>query len=202
MRCLRDARGGWGRWVLVAMAAALLVGGCGTPWRAELARKLPVLGHRNWIIVADSAYPHQNSDGIETVATRANQMEVVRAVLDAIDASPHVRPVIYLDSEMEYVKEADAAGIDAYRKQLDALMKARGLRPMRHPHETLLPMLKEGSKEYRVLVLKTDFAVPYTSVFVQLDCGYWGADQEQKLRARIGEAAKNAGNLTPDKKKP
>lgn len=191
--------------MLAAMTVAVLAGGCGSPWRGELARDLPVLGHRNWIIVADSAYPHQNSDGIKTVATRAGQMEVVRAVLDAIDASPHVRPVIYLDSEIDYVKEADASGIDAYRKQLDALMKARGLRPMRHPHETLLPMLKKGSQEYRVLVLKTDFAVPYTSVFVQLDCGYWGEDQEKRLRARIGEAAKNAGKLTPvapSKKKP
>ena len=125
----------------------------------------------------------------------------ILVVLDAIDASPHVRPVIYLDSEIDYVKESDAAGIDVYRKELEALMTARKLTPMRHPHEKLLPMLNEGSKEYRVLVLKTNFAVPYTSVFVQLDCGYWGADQEKKLRARIGAAAKKAGGLTGEKKK-
>jgi hypothetical protein len=25
--------------------------------------------------------------------------------------------------------------------------------------------------------------LPYTSVFIQLDCGYWSAEAEQRLRA-------------------
>jgi len=38
-------------------------------WRATLDDRLPLLGHRNWIVVADSAYPWQASAGIETIVT-------------------------------------------------------------------------------------------------------------------------------------
>jgi hypothetical protein len=29
--------------------------------------------------------------------------------------------------------------------------------------------------------------LPYTSVFLQLDCGYWNADQESRLREALEE---------------
>ena len=29
----------------------------------------PVMGHRNWVVVADLAYPAQSRAGIETIAT-------------------------------------------------------------------------------------------------------------------------------------
>jgi len=30
--------------------------------------------------------------------------------------------------------------------------------------------------------------IPYTSVFIRLDCKYWSADQEKNLRLRMGAA--------------
>jgi hypothetical protein len=36
-----------------------------------------------------------------------------------------------------------------------------------------------------VLILKTDLTLPYTSVFIELDCGYWGPEKEQALRAMM-----------------
>ena len=36
-------------------------------WRSRLTQELPLLGHRNWIAVVDSAYPLQTSAGIETI---------------------------------------------------------------------------------------------------------------------------------------
>jgi len=33
-----------------------------------------------------------------------------------------------------------------------------------------------------VLVIKTDMTIPYTSVFFELDCGYWDSDAEKRLR--------------------
>jgi hypothetical protein len=38
-------------------------------WQTKLQQELPLLGHRNWIVVVDSAYPWQTSPGIETVET-------------------------------------------------------------------------------------------------------------------------------------
>jgi len=46
----------------------------------------------------------------------------------------------------------------------------------------LLRMLGDASKSYRVLVLKTRSALPYTSVFMELGSGYWDAESESALR--------------------
>jgi hypothetical protein len=34
-------------------------------------------------------------------------------------------------------------------------------------------------------MVKTTLAVPYTTVFMELDCGYWGPEAEAALRARM-----------------
>ena len=33
------------------------------PWQTKLKKELPLLGHRNWIVIADSAYPWQTAPG-------------------------------------------------------------------------------------------------------------------------------------------
>ena len=88
-----------------------------TAWRAALDERLPLLGHRNWIVVADSAYPWQASAGIETIHTGADHVEVVRGVLEAIAASRHVRPVVHLDAELPLVPETHAPGVTACRRR-------------------------------------------------------------------------------------
>ena len=50
-------------------------------WEAVLTRRLPLLGHRNWIVVADAAYPAQSNPGIETIATGADHLQVLARVL-------------------------------------------------------------------------------------------------------------------------
>jgi len=34
----------------------------------------------------------------------------------------------------------------------------------------------------RVVIIKTPLTLPYTSTFFNLDCGYWDADREAKIR--------------------
>src|SRR4051794_20763516 len=87
-------------------------------WQARLNRELPLLGHRNWIAVVDSAYPLQTSAGLETIETNADQLDVVRTVLDQVSKAKHVRPVIFTDAELKVVPESDAAGVTAYRESL------------------------------------------------------------------------------------
>jgi L-fucose mutarotase/ribose pyranase (RbsD/FucU family) len=60
-------------------------------WGSDLKRLLPLLGHRNWIVVADAAYPAQSNPGIETIASEADHLPVVKATLEAIQNSKHVR---------------------------------------------------------------------------------------------------------------
>ena len=52
----------------------------------------------------------------------------------------------------------------------------------RLPHEQIIHKLDQAAEMFRVLILKTDGTIPYTSVFFELDCGYWNADAEQRLR--------------------
>ncbi|NQT81396.1 hypothetical protein HQ563_00100 [bacterium] len=178
-----------GTGLAAALALSVLITGCvstGAGWRDKLARDLPVFGHRNWILIADSAYPAQSRAGIETIATGAGQVEVVKAVLEAVDDCRHVRATVYLDAEMQYVSEEDAPGIGAYRKELAALLEKRSVKAV--PHDELIAKLDEAAKTFRVLILKTNLTVPYTSVFLELECGYWGAEAEQKLREAIQQA--------------
>ncbi len=58
----------------------------------QLRQEIPLLGHRNWIMIVDSAYPLQVSPGVETIETNADQLEVTREVLAALDHSIHVTP--------------------------------------------------------------------------------------------------------------
>ncbi len=152
-------------------------------WQAKVADALPLLGHRNWILVVDSAYPLQSAPGIETVETDASQLEVLRHVLGAIDRSIHVRPVISMDAELPFVPENDAPGVSTYRTEISDLLRGYPVESL--PHERVLANIEEASKHFNILVLKTNMTVPYTSVFIRLDCKYWSADAERRLRAKM-----------------
>jgi hypothetical protein len=60
-------------------------------WTETLKGYLPALGHRNWIVVADSAFPLQISPGIETIATGEDHFAVLKKVLEMVDGAKHVR---------------------------------------------------------------------------------------------------------------
>jgi D-ribose pyranose/furanose isomerase RbsD len=160
----------------------IALGGLGhaADWREKLAKELPLLGHRNWVVIADSAYPAQSRAGIETIATETDQLNVVRAVLAALDKSRHVRPVIFTDAELKHVPEEDAKGITSYREELAKLLARVDVAAV--PHEELIGRLDKAGDRFRIIVLKTNMTLPYTSVFIQLDCGYWSPEAEKKLR--------------------
>ncbi len=157
-------------------------------WKQVLNERLPLYGHRNWIVIADSAYPAQTREGIETVISGADQMTVLQYVLTALSSSKHVRPIVWTDRELKYVPEGDAPGVEAYREQLNALLSGRKAQAL--PHEQIISKLDAVSQTFRVLIIKTNMTVPYTSVFLQLDCAYWSAEDEQKLRTSMGKAEK------------
>jgi hypothetical protein len=149
-------------------------------WRTRLKEELPLLGHRNWIAVVDSAYPLQTSAGIETINTDADHLDVVKAVLGELSNTRHVRPVIFTDAELRLVPESDANGVIAYRENLSKLLGKSN--PQSLPHEEIISKLDDAGKTFHILVLKTKLTIPYTSIFIRLDCGYWSADAEKRLR--------------------
>ncbi len=157
-------------------------------WERQLETLLPLYGHRNWIVVADSAYPAQSKPGIETVVSGAGQLEVARKVLDAVNASRHVRANVYLDQELDFVAESDAPGVGHYRTQLTQLLKGANTIPMLH--EQIIAKLDQVSHVFHVLIIKSELTIPYTTVFFELGCAYWPADSEAKMRKAMAAAGK------------
>jgi D-ribose pyranose/furanose isomerase RbsD len=149
-------------------------------WKEELKTMLPLLGHRNMIVVVDMAYPLQSGNGIKTVYTGESHIDVLRHVCAEIEKAPHIRPIVYLDKEIELVEEKDAAGIDALRREMNQLLPDSKITSMLH--DALIARLDETGKMFNVVVLKTNLTVPYTSVFIELDCKYWSAEKERALR--------------------
>jgi hypothetical protein len=148
-------------------------------WQQRLSERLPLLGHRNWVVIADSAYPLQSREGIETIATGEEQVAVLKHVLASLNSSQHVRPIVHLDAELPFVAEQDAPGISAYRNSLTSLLKdpTHSL-----PHVEIISKLDKSAQTFNVLILKTNMRLPYTSVYIELDCGYWSPEAEQRLR--------------------
>jgi hypothetical protein len=156
-------------------------------WQTRVAEVMPLLGHRNWIMIVDSAYPLQSSPGVETLETNADQLEVLRKVLSAIDHSIQVRPTVYMDAELPYVTEKDAPGVAAYRTAVNSVLAGRPVTSL--PHEQIIGKVDEVGKNFHILVLKTTMTVPYTSAFLQLNCKYWSDDAEARLRKAMSEGA-------------
>jgi L-fucose mutarotase/ribose pyranase (RbsD/FucU family) len=169
--------------VLVGWSA--LDGAAQTDWHARLRQELPLLGHRNWIAIVDSAYPLQTSAGVETIETGSDEVSVVREVLASLAEAKHVRPVVMMDAELPLVSE-DAPGVTRYREEVKS---ALGDRPVQYLlHERLIRQIDEIGGRFHILVLKTTLTVPYSSVFLRLDCKYWSDAAEDRLRKAMAAA--------------
>jgi len=152
-------------------------------WRTLLRRELPVMGHRNWLVVSDSAYPEQVSPGVITIYTGQDHLTTIKEVLKMVGEMRHVSPDIYLDKELPALDDSLAPGIGSFKAQLNKIL---GGRPVAHMlHNDLIAKLDESGKTFRVIILKTTYTLPYTTVFMWLDCKYWGPVKEARLRAKM-----------------
>ena len=154
-------------------------------WKTELDQKLKVFGHRNWIVIVDAAYPEQSNPAIKTITIDDNQLEAVEFVSTLIEKSNHVDANIFVDKEMAFVAEENAKGIEAYRTDLHQILSGKNTKAKLH--EDIIKELDSAAKLFNVLIIKTSLAIPYTSVFFQLDCGYWNTEAEEKLRNEMNK---------------
>lgn len=160
-------------------------------WEEILKDRLPLYGHRNWIVIADSAYPAQSSAGVETIVSGGDQITVLAKALLLLGDCKHIKPTIYTDQELNFVSEADAPGVAAYRKQLEQLLQAKSAQVL--PHEEIIAKLDRVGQMFRVLLIKTDLCIPYTSIFFELECGYWNAEAEKRLRSTMRARSQKLG---------
>ena len=154
-------------------------------WRQVLKECIPLYGHRNWIVIADSAYPAQSRPGIQTIVSNSGQLEVLNEVLKDLSSSEHVRAIPFTDRELAYIDESDAPGVTAYRNQLFALLPDAPNHTQLH--EKIIHELDEAAQTFRVLIVKTNMTMPYTSLFLQLNCKYASDADEPKIRTPMAK---------------
>jgi hypothetical protein len=152
-------------------------------WEEVLKDRLPLYGHRNWIVIADSAYPAQSSAGVETIVSDGEPTAVLARTFALLGECRHIKPTVYTDQELNFVSEADVRGVAAYRGELEQILKGQDVRVL--PHEEIISRLDRVGQMFRVLLIKTSMCIPYTSVFFELVCGYWNAEAEKQLRATM-----------------
>lgn len=173
------------------LAGLLAAAGCGwsdpTGWRAALDQQTAQLGYRNWIVVAEASFPAHSRTGIRQVQANAPVPEVLEEVLRALERTEHVRPRIYLTRELAAVENDFAPGIDEFRRQIEVSLHGRQTTEIEQ--ESLMTLIENSRKTFDVLVIRSSTALPYTSVFLELEPGYWDGESEQRLRRRLAEGA-------------
>ena len=164
-------------------------------WSEILQRRVELYGHRNWIVVADSAYPAQANEGIETILVNQDQTAVVESVVEVLRGSRHVTPTIYTDKELQFIPEQDAPGIASFRKRLAAILLPYAVCNL--PHEEIIAQLDRAGRLFQVLVIKTSACIPYTSVFFELGCKYWDGQAETRLRTAMQSRSRHQRSRRP-----
>ncbi|MBK1825474.1 RbsD/FucU domain-containing protein [Haloferula rosea] len=164
-----------------------MVSGCGWTsrdgWKGAIDHQIGQLGYRNWIVLAEGSFPAHSRPGTRQVNTYQSIPVVLDEVLRSLEKTEHVRPRIYLPTEMQMVENDFAPGIDEYRTQLKAAL--HGHETMEMEHASIVTLMNDAQKSFDVLVLRTTSALPYSSVFLELQPGYWDGESEARLRERM-----------------
>jgi D-ribose pyranose/furanose isomerase RbsD len=172
----------------LALGASLLLCGCmgmysPNSWQAAVDHQASQLGYRNWIVIAEASFPAHNRAGLRQVSSTVEVPEVVDYVLQVLEQTENVRPQVYLTRELRSVENDFAPGIDHLRERIRASL--HGHEPTELDQQSLLTLMEDANRSYDVLVIRTQTALPYSSVFLELKPGYWDADSESRLRDRI-----------------
>ena len=173
---------------ILALIIAAASAGCGQmggsrDWKGSVDNHVNQLGYRNWIVVSEASFPAHSRVGVRQVNADAEVPEVVDYVLNALERTQNVRPNVYLTREMRAVENDFAPGIDQMRQRIAESL--HGHEATELDQQSLITLLDSANQSYDVLVIRTPTALPYTSVFLELQPGYWDAESEDRLRERI-----------------
>jgi D-ribose pyranose/furanose isomerase RbsD len=174
--------------ILLSLVMTLFTLGCANMqgdegWKAAVNRQVGQLGYRNWIVVAEASFPAHSRPGVRQVTATEEIPEVLDYVLHTLEQTENVRPQVYTTRELRSVENDFAPGIDDLRKRLKTSL--HGHEPTELDQQSLLALLQDANRSFDVLVIRTPTALPYASVFLELQPGYWDVDSETRLRERI-----------------
>ncbi len=152
-------------------------------WKTALQSKLSAFGHRNWILVVDKAFPMQNGSGITYINSDEKLLPVLSYTLGEINNSSHVKPIIYQDKELRFITEEQSRGAGELRESIQKVVGEQKVQQI--AHDSIFLKIDEAAKLFNVLIIKTNETIPYSSVFLQLDCAYWTDEKEAMLRVNM-----------------
>lgn len=172
---------------LILLPVLLLLTTCGFSskdgWKAAVEVQTAQLGYRNWIVIAEASFPAHSRLGTRQVNAYESIPVVLDEVLRILEKTEHVRPRIYTPRELRVVENDFAPGIDEYRKVLDGALHGHEVTEL--DQDSLMTLVNDAKKSFDVLVIRTTTALPYSSVFLELQPGYWDGESEQRLRAEM-----------------
>jgi D-ribose pyranose/furanose isomerase RbsD len=180
--------------MLLVPLVALLGQGCASlpssvAWQATLQRHVSQLGFRNWIVIAEASFPAYSRSGVHQITAQSEIPEVMAHVLQTIDQTQHVKPNIYLTRELRSMNNDSAPGIDELKKKNDQILAGFDVTSL--DQESLMSLIADANRSFDVLIIRTTSPLPYSSVFIELQPGYWDSESEQQLRSRIERERKN-----------
>lgn len=152
-------------------------------WRDAVNNQTSQLGYRNWIVIAEAAFPAHSRVGIRQINANDEAPQVLDQVLRSIESTEHVTPRIYVPRELRSVENNYAPGIEDYRAKLQVAL--HGYETTELEQDSLMTLIQDTQKSFNVLVIRTNTALPYTSIFIELQPGYWDGEAESHLRQRI-----------------
>ncbi|MEM1083637.1 MAG: hypothetical protein AAGI48_05905 [Verrucomicrobiota bacterium] len=165
-------------------------------WKAAIEVQTAQLGYRNWIVVAEASFPAHNRPGTRQVNAYQPIPVVLDEVLRALERTEHVRPKIYVTKELRAVENDFAPGVDEYRQVLETALHGHVTTEL--DQDSLLTLVQDAQKSFDVLVIRTTTALPYSSVFLELQPGYWDGESEQRLREQMQQGRMdNLANPAP-----
>lgn len=155
-------------------------------WVGSVDNEISSLGAYNWIIIAESSYPTSGRSGTRTLFSPERIPATLDQVLQSIDSSGHVKGRLYMAREVQQLTPDYAPGIEGFKKSLEKHLHGREIQ---HLPQRSLKILKESAeRNFQILMVKTQTTLPYTSIYIELESGYWDSESETALRRQIKES--------------
>jgi hypothetical protein len=172
----------------ITLGVTLLSFGCAVipqqpAWQTAVDQQAAQLGYRNWIIIAEASFPAQNRPGVRQVVADVDVPEALDYVLHALEQTENLRPQVYVTREIRSVENDFAPGVDELRKRTKNALHGRETTEL--DQQSLLTLMQDANRNFDVLVIRTRTALPYSSIFIELQPGYWDVDSETRLRDKI-----------------
>lgn len=149
-------------------------------WANTIKQEILKLGNFNWIIIAEPTFSNFKPKGITTLTIDASSPEVIKQVFNIIERNGHVDGKIYFSKESRFLTEKQTPGITQFKTKRDKALSGRKTRALNHAALEIL--LIEAKQKHRILIIKTNTLLPYSSVFIELESGYWHSESETALR--------------------